>query len=87
MTSQDAGTILGLDHLTLAVRDLAAATAAYETIFTQSAARSGTEAGTAECLDWAAFALDNTTLVLVAEAAGGAAAMVSRCRPRAASGA
>lgn len=66
MTSQDAGTILGLDHLTLAVGDLAAATSAYETIFAQSAARSGTEAGTAECLDWAAFALDNTTLVLVA---------------------
>ena len=71
MTSQDAGRILGLDHLTLAVGDLAAATAAYATIFDQHV----TEAGRAEGLAWAAFALANTTLVLVAapEAADGLA--------------
>lgn len=62
MTSRDAGTILGLDHLTLAVGDLAAATAAYATIFAQPAAQTGT----AEGLAWAAFTLANTSLVLVA---------------------
>ena len=62
MTAQDAGGILGLDHLTLAVADLAAATAAYATIFDQPASQSGTAKG----LAWAAFALANTTLVLVA---------------------
>jgi catechol 2,3-dioxygenase-like lactoylglutathione lyase family enzyme len=62
MASRDAGPVLGLDHITLAVEALDAAVAAYATLFAQGPA----ERGTAEGLDWARFALANTALVLVA---------------------
>jgi catechol 2,3-dioxygenase-like lactoylglutathione lyase family enzyme len=62
MASSDVGTIQGLDHATLAVEDLDAAVATYETLFAQPCTRRGT----AEGLDWACFALANTALVLVA---------------------
>jgi len=60
MTLGDAGPILGLDHITLAVEDLDASVAAYEALF----ALRCTRRGTAEGLDWASFVLANTTLVL-----------------------
>lgn len=62
MASRDAGLILGLDHITLAVTALDGPVAAYETLFAQGC----TGRGTAEGLDWARFALANTALVLVA---------------------
>ncbi|GGC71878.1 glyoxalase [Siccirubricoccus deserti] len=62
MGSNEGGPILGLDHITLAVDGLDAAMAAYETLFAQPC----DGRGTAEGLEWARFALANTSLVLVA---------------------
>ncbi len=61
MASAETLGVLGLDHATLVVPDLAAAIATYETLFAQGC----TGRGSAEGLDWACFALANTALVLV----------------------
>jgi catechol 2,3-dioxygenase-like lactoylglutathione lyase family enzyme len=61
MGSNEGGPILGLDHITLAVDGLDAAVVAYETLFAQPC----DGRGTAEGLEWARFALTNTSLVLV----------------------
>ncbi len=58
----DAGAILGLDHVTLAVPALEPAVAAYAMLF----GRAADARGQAQGLGWAAFRLANTSLVLVA---------------------
>jgi len=54
--------IAGFDHVVIAVRDLAAATAAYETLLGRSAQRQDTRDGVATTL----IALDNTAVELIA---------------------
>lgn len=60
----DAGAILGLDHVTLAVAALEPALATYSTVF----GRPADARGEAQGLSWARFRLANTNLVLVAPA-------------------
>lgn len=64
MRSGEAGAILGLDHVTLAVTALDPALGAYATLF----GRAADARGEAQGFRWAAFRLANTSLVLVAPA-------------------